>query len=74
MIRFKEYQVEDRVLAQARGLGIYGDTKARIGRMLKRAAPHTSPLGNRRFLDFVFMVDQDKVLWVARMDAPAQAA
>ena len=41
MIRFKEYQVEDRVLAQARGLGIYGDTKARIGRMLKRAAPHT---------------------------------
>ncbi len=74
MIRFKEYQIDDRVLAQARGLGVYGDTKTRLARMLKRAAPFTSPLGNRRFQNFAFMTEGDVVRWVARLDYDDKAA
>jgi hypothetical protein len=74
MTRFKSYRFMDHALAEARSLGIYGDTAMRLGRMLKRAAPHTSPLGNRRFQDFVFMVEDDLVVAVSRMDSPAEAA
>ncbi len=74
MIRYRAYKISDGVARQARGLGVYGDTKARLQRMLKRAAMFTSPAGNRRFQNFAFMVEGDVVKWVARLDYDAEAA
>ena len=73
-MRFKQYRFTDVAIAQARDLGIYGNTIERLGRMLKRAAPLTSPQGNRRFQEFAFIVEGDLVVNVERMDATADAA
>ena len=74
MIRFPTYRFTDPALAQARSLGIYGNTAERLTRMLKRAAPLTSPLGDRRFQEFAFKLQDDLVVWVERLEMADQAA
>ena len=74
MVRYKEYRFTDAAVDQARSLGIYGKTVERLNRMLKRAAPLTSPLGTRRFQEFAFSLQDDLVVWVERLDTPAEAA
>jgi hypothetical protein len=73
-MRFKSYRFTDAALGMARAVGVYGDTAARLGRMLKRAAPFTSPLGNRRFQEFSFRVEEDLVTAVYRLETQDRAA
>ena len=74
MTRFGTYRFTEAALAQARKLGVYGRTADRLSRMLKRAAPLTSPLGDRRFQDLAFKLQNDLVVWVERLEGSEQAA
>ena len=74
MTRFGTYRFTEAAIAQARRLGVYGQTSARLSRMLKRAAPLTSPLGDRRFQDLAFKLQDDLVVWVERIEGAEQDA
>lgn len=55
------YMVSAGAIAQAKMLGIGGAVEKRLLRMARRSAPLTHPEGNRRFDDFVLLI-QDNVL------------
>lgn len=42
------------VIAQARYMGVYGQTTARLARMLKRSVPVRGDRSKRKYLQFVF--------------------
>jgi hypothetical protein len=62
-----EYVVDDRAVQAARLIGLSGDVEKRLLRMVRRSAPLTHELGNRRFDDFVLFVQDKVVLDVNRL-------
>lgn len=66
--------IDQDILAFARhGLGLKGDTEARLRRMLKQSALITHPHGNRRYLDFLFDVREGRLCAVHRIDLTNEA-
>lgn len=73
-MRFRVYQADVEVVAQARSVGVYGNTRKRLSRMARQSAPFTSDRGNRRFDDFVLAVQDDRVVWIERIEEHDKAA
>lgn len=65
---FRDYEVTDRAIKEARAAGICGDVAKRVSRMARRAAPFTHELGNWRFEDFVLLIEDGRVVGVSRLD------
>jgi|HigsolmetaAR206D_1030411.scaffolds.fasta_scaffold02265_10 hypothetical protein len=65
---FRQYEVTEQAIRQAKAAGLCGDVEKRIARMARRAAPFTHEYGNWRFEDFVLFIKDGKVLDVTRLD------
>lgn len=64
----REFIVSEAAVREARSVGLYGETAARLKRMARRSAPFTSKHGNRRFHDFVLDVSDGVIRSVTRLD------
>jgi len=62
------FTVSDAALAEAEALPLFGDTRRRLVRMARRAAPVTHPDGNRRFHDFVLRIEDGEIRGVTTLD------
>ena len=68
MSSFKDIRVSPEAEKAGAELGITGTVAGKIAWMVEHAAPFTHPLGNRRYDQFVFLVDEDgSVRSVARL-------
>ncbi len=61
------YRVSEEAQRQAREIGIGGAVVKRLQRMGMRSAPFTHPEGNRRFDDFVLLVQNKQIVGVNRL-------
>ena len=61
------YTASEEAVIQARKLGLGGDVAARLRRMARRAAPITHDEGNRRFEEFVLLIEDNEVKAVNRL-------
>lgn len=68
MSRPREYKVTPFAAKAAREIGLCGNIANRLSRMARRSAPITCGYGNRRFQDFVLLVEGDEILNVVRLD------
>lgn len=64
------YQVRDDVLEQARQLGIEGDIKQQVQRMVRDATPHHDPKATRRFGRYIMRLEGSTVTWIGLADPP----
>ena len=64
---FRQASIPENTIAQGRSLGIWGDTHARMLRMVRRAAICSHPDGNRRFQNFIFQIHDGQVQKVHRI-------
>jgi hypothetical protein len=73
--REEEYQIGPDIIGRARDLGIYGETaEVRVREMLKLSSPISMPGYNRRFQQYVFMVDERlNVVGIDRLSKQEQA-
>lgn len=65
---FRDYEVTEQAVRQARAAGICGDVAKRVARMARRAAPVTHEYGNWRFEDFILLIVDGRVVDVTRLD------
>lgn len=65
---FKTYAASQEVVSKARSLGVLGDTEARLKRMARRSAPFTSDVGNRRFMNYVLLIEGGTIKDVTYME------
>ena len=65
---FREYEVTEEAVKQARAAGVSGDVAKRVARMARRSAPVTHEHGNWRFNDFIMMIVDGRVVSVMRLD------
>jgi len=66
-VKFRTYTPEPNAVEQARLLGLFGNTPARLSRMARRASQVTSEYGNWRFFDFFLTIDGDRIVNVIRL-------
>jgi hypothetical protein len=64
------YQVKDEVLEQARELGVEGDIKQQVQRMVRDATPHPDPQATRRFGRYIMRVERGTVTWIGLLEPP----
>lgn len=57
----EDVQVTDQVVSKAVSMGFGGNIRARVKRMLQRAAPVTHDGGNRRYMDIVLQLEDNTV-------------
>jgi hypothetical protein len=62
------YQVKDEVLEQARELGVEGNIKQQVQRMVRDATPHPDPQATRRFGGYIMRVERGTVTWIGLVD------
>lgn len=67
MTSFRAYAVTAPALSSARRAGLYGRVEARLRKMARLSAPCTHPLGTRRFRQYLFNIEGDKILRVLRL-------
>ena len=67
----RDFTVSPAALQAGEAIGLGGDVEKRLRRMAARAAPFTHPRGNRRFHDFVLVIEQGVVQSVARLNLEA---
>lgn len=60
--------IPEAVIAQGRLWGLYGDTEARLMRMIRRSVPVPGVKHVRRFLDWELIFNQGELSGVARID------
>lgn len=63
----REFDISEEALQDARAWGLFGDTRLRLKRMARRAAPVTSPYGNRRFYDWFLRVSDGVITSITRV-------
>lgn len=61
-------EIDDRVVREARRFGLWGETKKRLQRMVRRACPVTHKAGNRRFDNFLFHIHGNQLKSVRRVN------
>jgi hypothetical protein len=64
------YRVADKVLAQARQLGLEDDVEQQVKRMARDGTPYAHPSANLRHGRFVLKVEGNDVTWIGLVDAP----
>ena len=70
MSGFRVFDVADDALREARGLGMFGNVRARLQKMARSSTPFTHPNGNRRFEGFLLTIEGHTVLGVAPYRVP----
>jgi hypothetical protein len=62
-VDLKEYKVPHYIVEKARELGVFGNTaEARVKQMVRLSTPITMPGYNRRFQQYVMLVENDTVM------------
>ena len=68
MKTWRKFEVSQEAIDDAKRLSLFGDVEKRIARMATRSAPFTHPDGNRRFLNFVFRIEDGCILSCSTLD------
>lgn len=64
----KKIKVSEQALNRARDLGMFGQVERRLQRMSLLSAPYRHEVANRRFGEFLLVLDGDELVDLARMD------
>jgi hypothetical protein len=63
-----DWVITDKAIDEARSLGIAGDLKARLTRMLRRSVPIPGRKTARRFMGYELILNQNTLMGVAYSD------
>jgi hypothetical protein len=66
-MKFRTYTPLPEAVAQARSIGLFGDTGKRLSRMARRASAVKSDHGNWRFFEFFLTIDGEHIVNVFRL-------
>jgi hypothetical protein len=68
MTGFRDFEVSEQAIRDAKACGLWGNVEKRLARMAKQAAPFTHPEANRRFESFLLKIENGVVVGVQKFD------